>query len=73
MKNFTLMAFILMTVFLLNMGGCASSSEDQSSRGVAEEHSKEAPTKSTKKANCDHLNPHYSDQYFEEYERCQGY
>lgn len=64
MKNLTLMAFILMTVFLLGMGGCASSK----SRGVAEEHQQQKDSEYCKK-----LNPHDSDQYFDEYERCQGY
>ncbi len=65
MKNITLMAFILMTVFLLSAGGCSSTS-----RTVAEEHPDKDST--LKSEYCKNLNPHDSDQYFDEYERCKG-
>lgn len=71
MKNLTLMAFTLMTVFLLTAGGCASNS----SREVAGEHQEEeqAKKKLDKSDYCRKLNPHGPDQYFEEYERCKGH
>lgn len=71
MKNLTLMAFILMTVFLLGSGGCASNS----GRDVAEDQSEETQVKKKVKKSdyCNKLNPHDPDQYFKEYERCQGY
>lgn len=61
MKNLTLLTFLLLSIFVLTVSGCATHSD----RDVAAE-------KKIEQEKCEDLDPHGPDQYFEEYERCRG-
>lgn len=80
MKNLTLMAFLLMTVFILTASGCAGQ-QGKSERQIAEENtqtseeqknSEDSKNHKERLERCKNLDPHGPDQYFEEYERCRG-